>query len=108
MSLIVGQTMIRVDDGTRGTVVLTEGDVMRIAYVDRGEERFAGKGEKWEPVKAPPRRMREEEMIAIARRADIALQAAEMNQPEKWWVIEQPAYDQGLIDRIVGYLKERQ
>ena len=107
MSLTVGQQMLRVDDGTRGVVVKSEGDIPRIRYVEMGEPRFAGKGEKWEPVARPPRNLRAEEMYGIARRADIALRAVEMNEPEKWWIIEASPYDQGLIDAIVAYLKER-
>lgn len=108
MSLVVGQTMLRVDDGTKGTVVMAEGDILRIAYLDRGEERFAGKGEKWEPVRPPPRKLLREEMEAIALRADAALWAAEKNLPNKWWMTPSVAHDQGLIDAIVAYLEKRQ
>lgn len=105
--MIVGQSMLRVDDGMKGTVVLTEGDIVRIAYVDRGEERFAEKGEKWEPVRPPSRRILRDEMVHIAQFADSALRAAELHEPHKWWIVEQPPYDQGLIDAIVVYLEAR-
>jgi hypothetical protein len=107
MSLVAGQSMIRVEDGTKGLVVVTEGDIPRIAYVDRGEQRFAAKGEKWEPVTPPPRKMRREEMLHIARFADSALRAAELHEPHKWWYVDQPTYDQDLVDLIVGYLEQR-
>ena len=106
MSLQVGQQMIRIDDGMKG-VIEWVGDMPRIAYVEMGETRFAGKGEKWEPVRAPPRNLRLEEMEHIARFADSALKAAELHEPNKWWYLSAPVYDQGLVDVIVGYLKER-
>ena len=102
----VGQSVIRTDDGMKGTVVETEQGT-RIAYLDRGEERIAAKGEKWEPVRPPPRKLRHEEMQHIAGFADSALRAAELHEPNKWWYVNAPVYDQGLIDAIVGYLKER-
>ncbi len=104
--MILGQQMLRVDDGMKGLVVQHETG-LRIAYVEMGEQRFAGKGEKWEPVTKPPRKLRLEEMYSIARRSDIALQAVERNEPERWWVVESKPYDQGLINVIVSYLKGR-
>ena len=105
--MIVGQQMIRIDDGMKGVVVKSEGDIPRIRYIEMGEARFAGKGEKWEPVQPPPRNLRPEEMQHIAGFADSALRAAELHEPNKWWYVNAPVYDQGLVDVIVGYLKER-
>ena len=103
----VGQSVIRTDDGMKGTVVETEQGT-RIAYLDRGEERIAAKGEKWEPVRPPPRKLRHEEMVAVAKWTDIALRGCEKNEPVKWWGQEsEPPYDQGLIDVIVAYLEKR-
>jgi hypothetical protein len=107
MSLVVGEPMLRVDDGMKGTVAMTEGGVVRIAYLDRGEVRYAGKGEKWEPVKPPPRKLRREEMMGIAIVADGALRSAELNEPWKWWSPPREDYDKGLIDVIVAYLEKR-
>jgi hypothetical protein len=107
VALIVGQSMLRTDDGMKGLVVMSEGDIPRIVYLDRGEQRFAGKGEKWEPAREPPRKMRREEMLHIARFADSALRAAELHEPHKWWILEQPTYDQDLVELIVHYLEQR-
>lgn len=107
LSLTVGQNMQRVDDGMRGIVIIDERGTPRISYLERGERRLAGKGEKWEEVVPPPRKMRREEMLKIARFADSALRAAMLHEPMKWWMTDVPTFDQGLVDVIVSYLEER-
>jgi hypothetical protein len=109
MNLVVGQSMLRVDDGMRGLVVVTEGDIPRIAYVDRGEQRFAGKGEKWEPAREQPRNMRREEMLEVARCADSCLRSFDLHEPFKFWEAysARPSHDQDLVELIVHYLEQR-
>jgi len=109
MSLVVGERMMRVDDGMRGLVVQSEGDIARIAYVDRGEQRFAGKGEKWEPIVKPTRAMRREEMLEVARCADSCLRSMELHEPFRFWEAygSRPSHDQDLVELIVHYLEQR-
>lgn len=112
MSWTVGQTMVRVSDGMKGVVVLAEGDIQRIAYQEHGEERLAGKGEKWEPTQTPPRKLRREEMILVARYADSALRALDRNEPMRLWEVglefkARPTHDADLFDMIVDYLGRR-
>lgn len=112
MSWIVGQTMIRTSDGMKGSVTLTEGDIPRIAYLEHGEVRLAGKGEKWEPAQAPPRKLRREEMILVARYADSALRSLDRHEPMRLWEVghefaQRPTYDPDLFDMIVDYLGRR-
>ena len=108
--MIVGQRMVRVNDGQRG-VVAQNGPELRILYLDRGNERLALKSEKWVPDELKPGPLRAEEIYLIALHADRALQAHELNQPHKWW--EKPAltdvpYDPGLIAVIRDYLQSRE
>lgn len=114
MSLVVGQRMVRTDDGMRGVVEMVtmpgfELEEKRITYVDRGEKRIAGKREVWEAEKAPPRRLRDEEIMLVAISADRMLEALDKNLPTKWW--ERPAggryHDTKLCDVIIRYLEQR-
>ena len=111
--MIVGQSMIRVLDGMKGVVTMTEGDIPRIAYMEHGELRHAAKGEKWEPVQFPPRKLRIEEMKLVARYADSALRSLVNNEPMRLWEVghsfhgQRPTFDPDLYDLIVEYLEAR-
>lgn len=112
MSWTVGQTMIRVEDGMKGVVTLTEGDIARIAYMEHGEVRIAGKGEKWEPSQTVPRKLRREEMLLVGRYADAALRSLDRHEPMRLWEVgleftSRPTYDADLVDLIVDYLAGR-
>lgn len=115
MSLVVGQRMVRTDDGMRGTVELVsmpgfeQYEELRIVYTDRGEKRIAGKREVWEVEKAPSRKLREEEIRHVAHYADRMLQALDDNAPVKWWedVRPQHIHDPVLFELIVEHLKKR-
>jgi hypothetical protein len=114
VSLVVGQRMVRTDDGMRGVVELVQVpgfDEMerRIVYFDRGETRLAGKREAWEPMRDPPRQLRDEEIMLVAGAADRMLETLDKNQPDQWWsrTSRGPAYDAKLYSLIVGYLKTR-
>jgi hypothetical protein len=107
--LLVGQRMIRLEDGQRG-VVLQNGPELRIMYFDRGEERLALKSENWAVDAIEPGPMREDEQVLVALHADRALRAYERNEPLKTWeqvVASTKPYDQGLFDVIVAYLDAR-
>jgi len=107
--LVFGQRMIRLDDGTKGMVVQS-GPELRIAYNDRGEERFALKSEKWARDVIEPGPLREEEQVLVALHADRALRAYERNEPLKSWEAVQAGvtpYDEGLFDVIIAYLMKR-
>jgi hypothetical protein len=101
--------MVRLDDGKAGIVEMVNGEA-RITYFDRGERIIAAKLEKWDPVgSASP--LREEEIREVAFEADRALRAIEKHEPSRWWQpvrLDQPAYDPGLVEVIVGYLRARQ
>lgn len=108
----VGDKMVRVDDGMKGVVTLTEGDIQRIAYMDHGEVRIAGKGEKWEPSQTVPRKLRREEMLLVGRYADAALRSLDRHEPMRLWEVgleftPRPTYDPDLVDLIVDYLAGR-
>lgn len=108
--MIVGQRMVRVNDGQRG-VVAQNGPELRILYLDRGAERLALKSEKWVPDEVKPGPLRLEEMYLIALHADRALRAYECNEPLKWWdapVLTDVPYDKGLIDVVRVYLQSRE
>ncbi len=115
MSLVVGQRMVRTDDGMRGVVELTampgfeQYEELRIVYFDRGEKRIAGKREVWEVEKAPSRKLRDDEIMLVAISADRMLEALDKNLPIKWW--ETPAggryHDTKLCDVIIRYLEAR-
>lgn len=115
MSLVAGQRMVRVDDGMKGVVELVtipgyELEELRITYVDRGEKRIAGKREPWESVKDPPRKLREEEIVAVAYTADRMLYALDSARPFDWWRKidgNEPPHDPGLVDVIEQYLRKR-
>lgn len=116
MSLIVGQRMVRADDGMRGVVELiavpgfeheTE---RRIVYTDRGERRIAGKRETWNREVDPPRKLRAEEIQQVAVAADTALRAIDRNEPDRWWRRDarpDPWHDPGLRAVISDYLSKR-
>lgn len=117
MSLTVGQKMIRVDDGMRGRVELAvipgfeKYTEPRIVYMDRGEQRIAGKREVWQPEEPPPRKLRAEEILTIASFTDQLLRSIDKNEPTKWWEWgykrEEPYHDVGLATLIVEYLEKR-
>lgn len=109
MSLVLGQRMVRLEDGTRGVVALVDGE-RRITWDDRGETRVAGKMEEWQPDAVGARKLRPEEMRFVARWADGALEAIEKHEPFRYWEtvrIEHPSHDQALVDLIVGYLEKK-
>jgi hypothetical protein len=116
MSLVVGQRMIRTDDGMKGAVELVQVPGFedeferRIVYLDRGEKRVAPKREAWEPEKAPPRRLTLSDIELVAWAADVELEAIEKNHLTRRW--EKPdrrggVYDLGLCDLIREYLAKR-
>jgi hypothetical protein len=112
----LGQRMIRVDDGTIGTVeeVTLPGSPepeRRIMYTDRGERRIAAKSEKWVSAEPAPLPLRAEEKFLIALHADKALRAYERNEPLKFWEhpkLSDEPYDNELIVAILAYLSERE
>ena len=114
--LVAGQQMVRVDDGMRGTVQLVavpgyELQELRVVYVDRGEKRTAGKREAWEPVTAPPKKLRADEILTVATFTDQLLRSIDKNEPTKWWEWgyrrEEPYHDLGLATLIIEYLEKR-
>lgn len=115
MILVVGQRMIRTDDGMKGTVELVQlpgfADEFerRIVYFDRGEKRVAGKREVWEPERAPPRKLRPEEIQLVAHAADQQLRAVDRNEPFRWWEMKGAnlIHDQALFDLIIAHLQKR-
>lgn len=116
MSLVVGQRMVRTDDGMRGVVELTampgfeQYEELRIVYFDRGEKRIAGKREVWEAEKEPSRKLRVAEIVQVAWYADRALQAIDRNQPFHFWQApngDHVPHDPGLVDVITDYLNKR-
>lgn len=118
MSLTAGQQMVRVDDGMRGQVELVampglldrqEYRELRVVYFDRGEKRIAGKREVWEPVAAPPKKLRPEEIQRVAMAADRQLRVLDMNEPLMWWAAPQleRVHDGGLVKVIAEYLLAR-
>jgi len=108
MTLVLGQRMMRLEDGQKG-VVCKIGPELRIVYTDRGEDRLAAKAEKWVEDDLKPGPMRPEEMRHIARFADRALRAYERHEPHRYWEMpgEDPIYDHGLVYVIEKYLRER-
>lgn len=117
MSLVVGQRMVRTDDGMRGVVELVtvpgyDLEEKRIVYFDRGESRLAGKREVWEVEKTPPRKLRTEERLKVAVAADRMLLALERNEPHKWWdwnslTSIRDLHDPELVRLIDDYLAKR-
>jgi hypothetical protein len=117
VSPVVGQRMIRTDDGMRGTVELVQVPGFesefekRVVYLDRGEKRVAGKREVWEPEKDPPKKLRFEEVMRVAFAADRALRSIDKNEPDTWWRRDstpvQAAHDGDLVGLIVEYLQKR-
>lgn len=118
MSLVVGQRMIRTDDGMKGSVELVavpgfeDEFERRIVYLDRGEKRVAPKREAWEPVRDPPRRLTPAEIQIVAWSADVELEAIEHNHlPRRWDTPDRRvgggAYDVGLCAAISEYLQKR-
>lgn len=116
MSLVVGTPMIRVDDGVRGTVEMSQAGEFgfteaRIVYYDRGERRVAGKTEKWVIEQTPGSKMRTEEMLLVAYAADRQLEAVDKHLPDRHWeplAQRRAVHDFGLVSAIVAYLKGRQ
>lgn len=107
--LVHGRVMVRVDDGQRGFVDRTDGE-LRITYLDRGEVRIATKSEKWEPETSVPRALRPAERFLVAATCDRALRAYECNEPHKYWEtipLTYVAYDEGLMEAIDAYLSQR-
>ncbi len=112
----IGQRMIRLDDGMRGTVEMVtmpgsnEQD-KRVVYHDRGEKRVAAKAERWVDAEPPPVPLRAEEKLLIALWADKALRAYEKNEPFKSWdppkLGEEP-YDTNLVLAVLSYLTTRE
>lgn len=115
MSLVVGQRMVRTDDGMRGVVELTampgfeQYEELRIVYFDRGEKRIAGKREVWEVVTNPPRVLRTEEILRVAHAADRMLEALDKSQPIKWWddTPREKIHDLLLFNLILRHLQTR-
>ena len=106
----LGQRMVRVDDGMKGTVS-QNGPELRIVYNDRGEERIALRSERWVPDELKPGPLRSEEMATIAWYADRALRAFERNEPLRYWEpadIDETPYDEGLTRVIIDYLAARE
>ena len=114
MSPVVGQRMIRTDDGMKGEVELVQVPGFeaefekRVVYMDRGEKRVAGKREVWEPEKAPPKKLRGDEIVLVACAADRMLRAVDRNELHQWWANgPNDIHDQGLFDLIADYLGKR-
>lgn len=116
MSLIVGQRLVRTDDGMKGVVESVELPGYehlkepRIVYFDRGEKRIAGKREVWTLDVPPPRKLREEEVTAVAVIADRMLRSIDKSQPFRWWRSiepDEPFYDPKLVELIAEYLLKR-
>jgi hypothetical protein len=107
--------MVRTDDGRTGVVELTampgfeQYEELRIVYLDRGEKRIAGKREAWTAEVAPPRKLRDEEIMRVAGAADRMLEALDQNKPTFWWEMKPQVrrYDPELISLITGYLQKR-
>lgn len=110
MTLIFGQRMVRISDGMQG-VVAQDGPELRIAYIDRGEERLAGKAEKWTPDELVLGPLRPAERFLIAATCDRALRAYEKNEPHRYWEtipLTYKPYDERLMEVIEAYLTERE
>ncbi len=115
--LTSGQKMIRADDGMRGVVEqvsmpgFEQYTELRVVYYDRGERRIAGKREVWHEEPVPSRKLRPEEILAVARVADEALRTFSLNEPAKWWEWGQTRggepYDLELVELIIGHLQKR-
>ncbi len=108
MPLTLGQRLVRLDDGMKGTVK-QYADELRVLYLDRGEERLAPKGETWVADEIAPGPLHTDEMRLIAHYADRALRAHERHEPFKYW--EKPnlleIYDSGFVETILAYLSKR-
>lgn len=116
MSLVVGQRMVRADDGMRGVVELVampgfeQYEELRIVYIDRGEKRLAGKREVWNVDAPPPRTLREEEIQLVAAAADMALRSVDRNEPLAWWKfgsVPNAFHDPELVALITEHLRKR-
>lgn len=118
MTLVVGQRMVRTDDGMKGVIEMVtipgfEHQEPRIVFVDRGEKRIAGKREVWEPEKTPSRKLREEEIMRVAEGADNLLRWIDKNETPKWWEfgvgpgMKEPHHDPELVSLIIGHLVKR-
>ena len=108
-ALVFGQRMVRLEDGQKG-VVSQHGPELRIVYQDRGEERLAGKSEKWAPDEIALGALKPVEIFLIAATRDRALRAYERNEPHKYWEtipLSYRAHDEGLMRVIEGYLAAR-
>lgn len=107
--------MVRTDDGMKGVVEMVkvpgyELEERRIVYVDRGEQRIAGKREVWTAEVAPPRKLREDEILLVAHAADQQLRALDSNSPFRWWEMKGPVrvpHDPELCRVISDYLRTR-
>jgi len=112
----IGERMLRLDDGTVGTVELvilpgTEIPEKRVVYMDRGERRIGSRNERWVSAEPLPMPLRAEEKFLIALHADKALRAYEKNEPLKFWELpklsDEP-YDNELVVAILTYLSRRE
>lgn len=105
----LGERMVRIEDGQKG-VVAQNGPELRIVYEQFGEERIAGKRERWVLDEIEPGPMRGEEKARIAWYADNALRAIERHEPLQHWKVPDlttEPYDPGLVRVIVDYLSSR-
>ena len=107
--LVLGQRMLRLEDGRKGVVALVEGE-RRVTYEDRGELLVAPKREEWIPDESPRPPLRAEEKLEVAMHADRALCAIDRHEPLRFW--ERPSlsdepYDANLVLAIIAYLSAR-
>jgi hypothetical protein len=110
MTLSLGARMRRLDDGRTGVVALIQGE-RRIVYDDRGTQLLAGKLERWVPDDPAPAPLRDVEMMEVALEADRTLRALVLHEPNRWWQPvdrKNPPFDQGLVDTVIAYLRQRQ
>jgi len=108
-ALVLGEQMVRLEDGQKGVVALIEGE-RRIVFDDRGEQRFAQKKEVWEVAARPRLPLRAEEKLEIALWADKALHSLEQHEPMHVWqrpLLSAEPYDNGLVMAILAYLSSR-
>ena len=105
----IGTQMLRMSDGMRGRVAMEAGEP-RIIYDDRSNTLVAPKKEEWIENVPPTRRLRPEEMLEVAMTAEKYLSSIEKHEPFKHWEPlrpHEPAYDMGLRQVILRYLRDR-
>ena len=105
MTLILGQKMVRVSDGARGTVVLRDG-VPRILFHLMADEFLAPTREQWVAEELPVAPLHEEEIERVAGTADQVLYCLRTHTPWRFWEAG-PAepHDRGLVEVIKRYLR---